>query len=363
MPEVRFTVFSGSSSQPGVVAPQDQLPVPVIWLSNRIVRIGKTNIVWQRAAARLLTGKFDVIICSEVVHNLTVWTVWLLRRLFGQRFVVHAFGYRPEPAGFSVPSLRQRLRLLLLRRADAIICYTERGRRACLEAGIEPAKLFVSLNTLDTAGLEKVSRQVSEEQVAALRDRLAIQGNLVLLHIGRLRDFNRVDVLIDAARQLARQGQPVNLLVIGDGPARHRLQEHAAGLKGTHFMGPIYEEGELAPFFALSDLVVRPVRIGLTCVHAFSYGLPVMTTSDAVAEQTPEYDYIASGVNGCIVGSLEPKGFADAISGLIHEPELLASMKMAARETAESLTIEHMAAQFVAATLSAAGRQPEVRKP
>ena len=355
-PELQVTVFCGTSTQPGVLSPTEALPVHAEWLWNRVLRFRNAQLVRQGASRRLLTGDFDVIICPEVVHNLTVWAVWLLRRIFGKRLVIHGFGYRPRSySSTSDGSLRNLLRRRLLAGADAIICYTERGRRACIEDGIDRTKIFVSMNTLDTRRLIELGDRVPADQLSALRGHLGIHNDLVLLHVGRLRDFNRVDVLVEAVRELGRRGQRVVLLVIGDGPARSGLQQRAAGLEGVHFLGPIYEEKELALYFALSDLVVRPVRIGLTCVHAFSYGLPVLTASNAVAEQTPEYDYVVGDVNGCIVGSLEPQAFSNAILELIERPDRLAAMKAAARETARGLSIEHMAAEFIAAINSAAG--------
>ena len=105
-----------------------------------------------------------------------------------------------------------------------------------------------------------------------------------------------------------------------------------------------------------ADLLVIPGRIGLTCVHAFSHGLPVVTASDDVMPQTPEYDYIEDGENGVIVEALTAPAFSRAIATLLADRAQLERLKTGARKAANQLTMDQTVDGFLAAIRYATGR-------
>ena len=65
----------------------------------------------------------------------------------------------------------------------------------------------------------------------AIRRELGIGSDRpVIVYSGKLIDRKRVDDLIRAVSLLSRERQPVELLIIGDGPCRARLTELARTL-------------------------------------------------------------------------------------------------------------------------------------
>jgi glycosyltransferase involved in cell wall biosynthesis len=44
------------------------------------------------------------------------------------------------------------------------------------------------------------------------------------------------------------------------------------------FYGESYNERELAPLIALADVCVSPGNVGLTAIHALTYGTPVINS-------------------------------------------------------------------------------------
>jgi len=301
----------------------------------------------------MLTGDFDVLVLPEIVHNLTVWSIVALRRIFGKRIVLFGFGYRPPPATF-LARVREKARHLLISRADAIISYTERGREACLAAGVDGSRLFVSQNTLDTEYLRDLARNVRPDDLNEIRDRLSLTRH-VLIYVGRLVPEKRVNVLVDAVVGLHRQGITCSLLVIGDGPERQSLEKRAAGLDDIHFLGAIYDDELLARYFLLSDMLVIPGGIGLTCVHGFSHGVPSITTSDTSVVQSPEYAYLEDGENCVIVDRPDPSAYAEVLKRLIDHPQELDTLRAGAARSAEQLTMAEMVEQYTAAISFAAG--------
>ena len=234
------------------------LPLESVWTKNYFWPSGGPRVAWQSGVGTLLRGRFDVVVCLEVVHNAAVWVLWALRNVFGFRLVLMGYGYRPQRTGKLVSTLRDRARMTLLRSADAIIVYTERGRDECVAAGLPEEKIFINSNTVDTEMLMQVGEQTSQAELEAVREEHALKSCPVLLYVGRLLPVKRPDVLIEAVRNLNMQGVSCRLLIIGDGHSRNALEAQAAELPNVSFLGAIYDEKELAKYFLISDLLVIP---------------------------------------------------------------------------------------------------------
>lgn len=318
---------------------------------------GRRTIAWLFGTWRILADEYDVIICQETVNNFSVWAFSLLHRLFGKKLILHGWGYRPAVANRGpIARLRHAARWLLLRTADALLTYTDRGRASCVELGITPDRVFVSGNTLDVERLAAIESEVSVDEIQALREPTAADDGIVLLFVGRVQRAKRIDVLVEAVQRIRRSGRACKLYVIGDGPDRQDLEDLAGGSDDIEFLGAIYDERVLVPYFLASDLLVIPGRVGLTCVHAFSHGLPVITTTDRIVAQTPEYDYVIDRKNGIIVDELSPDLYAEVITHLLRSPSAPITLREGARETAEHLTMDRMVEGFVDAVRFACSR-------
>jgi glycosyltransferase involved in cell wall biosynthesis len=139
----------------------------------------------------------------------------------------------------------------------------------------------------------------------------------VLLFIGRLTPRKKLEELILAVSLLHRMGTKVNLLIIGDGIEKLKLTRlvNQNGLeKFVVFFGECYDEAELAPLIALSDLCVSPGDVGLTAIHSLSFGTPVITHNDPI-EQMPEFEAIVPGYNGMLFN----RGSVDSLADTIFE--------------------------------------------
>ena len=84
----------------------------------------------------------------------------------------------------------------------------------------------------------------------------------------------RIDMLIEACRQLKENGTPTQVLLIGTGPAERGTRQQAsdAGISDRIvFFGESYAEDALAPLIYLSDVCVAPGQVGLTAIHTMGH--------------------------------------------------------------------------------------------
>ena len=104
------------------------------------------------------------------------------------------------------------------------------------------------------------------------------------MFVGRLIEHKRVADLIGAVALLAAEGTPLTSAIVGDGPERERLEQHAIELGVSdvvRVLGSIADQADVYGLVKSSGCFVLPsVRegFGITVVEAFACGVPVITT-------------------------------------------------------------------------------------
>jgi glycosyltransferase involved in cell wall biosynthesis len=160
-----------------------------------------------------------------------------------------------------------------------------------------------------------------------------------------------------ALASLVAENDRYLLIVIGEGPDGPRLQALAAELQITKYvrwLGEIYDEEELAPWFRASTCFVYPGSVGLSLIQALGYGLPAITHDNRLLHN-PEIAALEDGANGLTF----PKGDHLALAGCIRricgETRLRLQMSRCARKTIETrYSMAGMAERFVQAVRAAA---------
>ena len=111
------------------------------------------------------------------------------------------------------------------------------------------------------------------------------------------------------------------------------------------FLGPIYDDYTLAKLFTIADLFIMPGYIGLAIVHAFSFGLPVLTTN--VQIHSPEIQYLHQGYNGYMVDDGDIEALAHEMKNLLTDREKLNELSNnAVRTVNEYADVNFMVSQM-----------------
>jgi glycosyltransferase involved in cell wall biosynthesis len=171
---------------------------------------------------------------------------------------------------------------------------------------------------------------------------------------------------------LLRERVPgARLVMVGDGPRRGELELLARELgvaDAVEFTGAIYEEERLAPWMLSAALMCYPFSAGLSLLHAFGYGLPVVV-GDREGSHNPEIEALEpgrSGVTYAVSGGSEdaPESVGAMVGAwerLMGDEGLRRRLGERARELVETrYTIENMARGFVGAFAAADGVEREL---
>ena len=250
---------------------------------------------WQWGTIRpTLFGDFDAFILEGDAYYLSSWLGALLVRIRRRRLLFWSHGWTREDRG-----LKGLIRKAFYHLADGLLLYGDRARAIGLAEGFRAECLYVMYNSLDYDQQREYAESVSPAEVAALRSQLfGPQPVPVVIATARLTDKKRFDLLIRALGLINRSGRRVDLLLVGDGPARRGLEQLAAS-EQVHvvFVGSCYDERRLAALYSCASVTGSPGEIGLTCMHSLGYGVPVVTHSDP-ALQMPEWEAIVPGETG-----------------------------------------------------------------
>ncbi|MBS0390164.1 MAG: glycosyltransferase, exosortase A system-associated [Proteobacteria bacterium] len=151
--------------------------------------------------------------------------------------------------------LTRALETRAIRRADHVFTICEGLRSDIAERGIDPAKVTVIPNAVDTHAF-----QASQAPDAALKRSLALEGKVVLGFVGSFYAYEGLDLLIDSLPAILRANPAVALLLVGGGPEEARLREQVArlGLNGQVVFSGRVPHKEVNRYYDLIDVLAYP---------------------------------------------------------------------------------------------------------
>jgi glycosyltransferase involved in cell wall biosynthesis len=333
LPRFDFCVAYGKE-RPGTF-PKSELSMQLkkLVLKNLYFGSAGTFCFQTGAFSKVLNREFDLIIAEfnpRIVSNLVILA---LARVLGLPLIWWGHGM-----GHSGKEWAAKIRTALVRLGSALVTYSDQGARQVIDRGIEKEKVYVAYNAIDTSRIRYIAEQIGRKRRTSL------------LFVGRLIPQKRMDLLLSSFALLSQQFPDLNLCIIGDGPELATLRKMAVELRISHrcvFPGGIYEENKLAPFFLSAYLFVNPGPVGLGLVHAFAYGVPVVTHRGA--PHHPEVEYLVEGYNGLFFESDTPVDLAMFLARVLTDRELLDSLAAGAADTARSISLDRMVDGFISA--------------
>ncbi|MDW3056448.1 glycosyltransferase family 4 protein [Vibrio sp. 1978] len=294
-------------------------------------------------------SRCDVLILPWNIHYLSLLPTLLRARLNGVKVILWGHGYSKRES-----LVKKTLRDFIGKMATSVLFYDKVTAKRYVDSGWNKERVNVALNTLDTS---PVNRAFDYWNNNARLTKFKREHDLLecstILYVGRLYPENNVEVLFNALAFLKQESLNIKLVIIGkQNNYADELKQlaHDLGIKkSVQFVGEIYEEEELAPYFLSSDLFCYPANIGLSIIHAMAYGLPVLT-GDKISAHNPEIHALKNGENGFLFNDNDSLALKDKILEILHNDEHLTSVRKNARLTIEQdYSINRMAEGYIKA--------------
>ena len=257
-----------------------------------------------------------------------------VRWMHRQQRPVIGWGLGAPPLSGPLSRIRRKRRQNFIRQFDVLITYSQIGAEEYARLGFPQDHIVIAFNAVSPAPKHPFPMRALPQAEDKAR----------VLFVGRLQKRKNLDNLINACAALPPGLQP-ELVIVGDGPDRQRLEALAdAHYPTTRFTGALYDQ-ELVDQFLQADLFVLPGTGGLAIQQAMSYGLPVIaaeadgTQADLVRQQ-----------NGWQVPPDNPAALTHALqAALSNLPALREMGKESFHIVTEEINLEQMVESFVTA--------------
>ncbi|HEX3882483.1 MAG TPA: glycosyltransferase family 4 protein [Stellaceae bacterium] len=359
-----YTVFHGAPpSWIGVPAAEGPFGFPNRWVENREFRVGPATAVYQPVLKEIFTGGYDAVVLSAEAKFIANAALAMFGPLRGLSVLYWGFGYHPQRGFRDSDAPRRRLvggvnalKNRLTRRADGYLAYTRTGVEKLAAIGYPRDRAFVMHNTIDVSEQIALCDEVAGEDPAEIRRSLGLRpDSTVFTYIGRLVQFKRVDLLIEAVRKAnAGRDKQIEALIVGGGPLEAELKAMAADMPEIHFLGTLPPDSRVARCLRVSAAVAIAGALGLLINHAFAHGRAVITRDNEA--HGAEIEYLAQDRNGLIVpGDIDQ--FAATLARFADDPEWQARLSRGALQAREELRIENMVRRFDDAVCATVARR------
>ncbi len=286
--------FVGDKSDPGDGTIRSAVfPDSADFIETRTRRIFGP-FLWQSGIIGIaLRTRASAIVFLGNMYMPATWISALISRIRGIRVLFWSHGWRTKEKG-----PKRFVRLIFYRLADSLLVYEHHAKNIAIDEGFPSDQVHVVYNSLNLKAQQSAAAKNTPVRLSEIRKRLFGNDAPVVMCSSRLIAARRIDLLIEAVAFLNKRGFEANLLIVGDGPAKHALTAlaEAQGVNAC-FFGACYDEDVLAGLFGVAAVTASPGPIGLMVIHSFAYGVPVVA-SNRMEVQGPEWGAIIAGKNG-----------------------------------------------------------------
>lgn len=288
--------------------------------------------VWHQGISKLFIGYSDYLVTGQ--HDyLSNWLLILFAKLTGR----HIYCWSHGASESSLKGFKSRmLNKYFFRCMDGIFLYGSYHIPAMKKIGIKEKKMHIIHNSLDTYVQTELYRQGLQSNIYQQHF-----GNShpTIIYIGRIQTRKKLNLLIEALEILNHQTPIVNLVIVGAPTDDHTI-ESMVTKRGQNdyvwFYGPCFDEQKNAELLYNAAVCVCPAAVGLTAIHALSYGTPVVSNDD-FEHQMPEFEAIIDQQTGSFYQTENVQSLATEILRWIQKtPAERQTIRDIARQTIEA---------------------------
>ena len=281
--------------------------------------------------------KFDVILASSpplfvAMEGYMISMLWRKPWIFELRDLWPA-SIEAVGLGNKTPmKMLEKVELFLYRKADRIISLTDAFRDNLTKRGIEPDKIDIVTNGVDT---EMFDPARSKE---GIRKTLRIEpDDFLVAYFGTTGMAHGLETMLEAA-QICRKDQRIKFLIMGDGAERKALElkSREMGNSNVLFRDSVPHE-EMPDYFAALNLFLvhlKPHPVFETVIPSKIFEAMAMGTPILCALEGEGARIVAESGAGVCIPPGDPVKMADTVMRLSEDPAGLKEMGQNGRQAA-----------------------------
>ena len=325
------------------------------------------RLYWQSAMAIPKSfHKGDVLVFNSNPRILSNFVLLLSAKLRGCK-IVSWNHFMSSSSGALSSRIRKAMTKLV---SDHYFVYVQGEANQMESLGYDRSRITALGNTINTANVREAChcwssgdqaslpnndlvqalRQRKSERLRKFAEDNSLADSFNLLFCGRITKKTRLNILLEGfASFRTSAARKTKLIIIGDGEEQAYGRQLAKKLdieSAVLWVGAVFDEVDLAPWFLNADLFVYPGAIGLSLNHAMAYGLPVVT-HDNPANQMPEFFYLKEGENGFLFQEENADSLTKKLLEAMGHDQLEVVSSNASRQIMEKYTFDNMVNNFI----------------
>ncbi|MCB0476269.1 MAG: glycosyltransferase [Flavobacteriaceae bacterium] len=268
---------------------------------------------WLRGQAAMAFKKYDSYVITGQPYNLSSWIFLILSRIRGKKVFIWNHGMYGNEG-----PLQKILKKIQFNLITGYLLYGNYARTIMIENGFKKEKLHVIYNSLAYKAQFRIRQKLQSTSVY----KEYFKNDLpVIIFIGRLTGVKKLDLLLKAMKLSFDEGLRFNTVFVGDGMEKSKLQQLVADYElnpNVWFYGSLYDETKIGELLYNADFCVSPGNVGLTAMHALTFGCPVLTHAN-FKKQMPEFEAIRENSTGGFFQENDPDALRKAIQDWLEK--------------------------------------------
>ena len=225
-----------------------------------------------------------------------------------------------------------------INKSDGVTAVSEHLRKQTLESFPIDKEIRVIQNFVDFNRFRKSDKDHFKKAIAP-------NGERILVHTSNFRKVKRVEDVVRVFQKVY-EALPSKLLMIGDGPERHKVEELCRSIKLCHEIRFLGKQDAVEELLAVCDLFVMPSEsesFGLAALEAMACEVPVISSNIG---GLPEVNLHGK------TGYLSEVGDVDSMAGnaikILQNEEILQQFRANALEQAKAYDINNILPKYEA---------------
>ena len=212
-----------------------------------------------------------------------------------------------------------------LNKPNAHVNYIPEASEIFGSYGVPPNRIFITYNSPDTDMLLSIRAKIENDPP------LLPANDYRIIHIGRLVEWKRLDLLLKALHTVRRTYPAAELIVVGDGPMRSEwgsLADRLGLADRVMFRGAVHDAENLGRLLLSSSIFVLAGMGGLAINDAMCFGRPIICSIGDGTERM----LVRNSVNGLLFRNDDLDDLTSKILFLFNHPNTRREMGKASTQ-------------------------------
>lgn len=228
-------------------------------------------------------------------------------------------------------AMTEKLEADACRYADHAFAITEGLRSLMIDRGVPADHISLLPNGVD------INRFTPSSPDESLRQKLGLEGKIVVGYVGSVLDYEGLELLVDAVKILVDDGLPVALLIVGDGKAfdsvKSRIEQ--AGISEHVVLPGRVPHAEAESYYSIIDIAPFP-RLPLPVTELVSPLKPfeamAMAKPVVVSSVGALTEIVTDGENGLVFTKGDVNSLAATLARLVDDKDEREQLGAAGRD-------------------------------